>query len=46
MPGRSRAPSEKKASLVERLSRAFSDPEKYGRTQEQVEKLKSWVFRF
>ena len=35
--------SDKKASLVEQLDRAFSDPEKYGRTPEQVEKLKTWL---
>jgi ParB family chromosome partitioning protein len=35
--------SEKKASLVDQLERAFADPDKYGRTPEQVEKLKSWL---
>lgn len=35
--------SDKKASLVEELDRAFADPAKYGRTPEQVEKLKSWL---
>ena len=35
--------SEKKAALVEQLRRAFSDPEKSGRTREQVEKLKTWL---
>ena len=34
---------DKKASLVEQLDRAFSDPDKHGRTPEQVEKLKSWL---
>jgi len=34
---------EKKASLVDQLDRAFSDPEKHGRTPDQVEKLKSWL---
>jgi ParB family chromosome partitioning protein len=34
---------EKKTLLVEQLDRAFSDPEKLGRTSEQVEKLKSWL---
>jgi ParB family chromosome partitioning protein len=34
---------DKKAALVEQLDRAFSDPSKYGRTPEQVEKLKSWL---
>ena len=35
--------SEKKASLVDQLDRAFADPAKYGRTPEQVDKLKSWL---
>lgn len=35
--------SDKKASLVEQLDRAFADPAKYGRTPEQAEKLKSWL---
>jgi ParB family chromosome partitioning protein len=35
--------SDKKASLVEQLDRAFADPAKYGRTPEQVEKLKNWL---
>ena len=34
---------DKKASLVEQIDRAFADPAKYGRTPEQVEKLKSWL---
>src|SRR5262249_3089874 len=33
----------KKISLVEMLSRAFSDPEQSGRTREQAEKLKTWL---
>lgn len=35
--------SEKKSLLVEQLHRAFADPDKSGRTPEQVEKLKSWL---
>jgi ParB family transcriptional regulator, chromosome partitioning protein len=35
--------SDKKGSLVEQLDRAFGDPTKYGRTPEQVEKLKTWL---
>ena len=35
--------SEKKALLVDQLDRAFADPAKYGRTPEQVDKLKSWL---
>jgi hypothetical protein len=34
---------DKKSELVAQLDRAFSDPEKHGRTPEQVEKLKSWL---
>jgi ParB family chromosome partitioning protein len=34
---------DKKSHLVDQLDRAFSDPEKSGRTQDQVEKLKSWL---
>jgi ParB family chromosome partitioning protein len=34
---------EKKAALAEQLGRAFSEPEKYGRTQQQVATLKSWL---
>jgi ParB family chromosome partitioning protein len=34
---------DKKASLVDQLDRAFADPGKYGRTPEQVVKLKSWL---
>jgi ParB family chromosome partitioning protein len=34
---------DKKASLVDQLDRAFSDPDKHGRTPEQVEKLKTWL---
>ena len=33
----------KKALLVDQLDRAFSDPEKHGRTPEQVENLKTWL---
>ncbi len=35
--------SDKKASLVEQIDRAFADPAKYGRTPEQIEKLKTWL---
>ena len=35
--------NDKKALLVDQLDRAFSNPEKSGRTPEQVEKLKSWL---
>lgn len=35
--------SDKKSSLVEQLGRAFADPDKSGRTPEQVEKLKTWL---
>ena len=35
--------SEKKALLVDQLDRAFADPAKYGRTPEQVDRLKSWL---
>ncbi len=34
---------EKKASLVDQLSRAFANPDKSGRTAQQIEKLKSWL---
>ena len=34
---------EKKTLLVDQLDRAFSNPEKSGRTQGQIEKLKSWL---
>jgi len=34
---------DKKVTLVEHLNRAFSDPDKSGRTPEQVEKLRSWL---
>ena len=34
---------DKKTLLVDQLDRAFSDPEKSGRTPGQVEKLKSWL---
>lgn len=34
---------DKKASLVGQLHRAFSDPEKPGRTLEQIERLKGWL---
>jgi hypothetical protein len=33
----------KKALLVDQLDRAFSDPEKNGRTAQQAEKLRSWL---
>ena len=35
--------NDKKAQLVDQLDRAFSNPEKSGRTPEQVEKRKSWL---
>lgn len=35
--------SEKKATLIDQLDRAFSDPEKHGRTPDQVERLKGWL---
>jgi ParB family chromosome partitioning protein len=35
--------TDKKALLVDQLDRAFADPAKYGRTPEQVDKLKSWL---
>jgi ParB family chromosome partitioning protein len=35
--------SDKKALLVDQLNRAFSDPDKSGRTPSQIEKLKSWL---
>jgi ParB family chromosome partitioning protein len=35
--------AEKKSLLVEQLDRAFSNPEKSGRTPDQTEKLKSWL---
>jgi ParB family chromosome partitioning protein len=35
--------TEKKASLVEQLDRAFAVPAKHGRTPEQIEKLKNWL---
>jgi ParB family chromosome partitioning protein len=34
---------DKKALLVDQLHRAFSDPEKSGRTPDQVEGLKNWL---
>jgi ParB family chromosome partitioning protein len=34
---------DKKALLVDQLSRAFSNPDKSGRTPSQIEKLKSWL---
>ena len=34
---------DKKASLVDQLHRAFADPDKYGRTDEQIERLKTCV---
>lgn len=35
--------SDKKALLVGQLDRVFSNPEKSGRTQDQIEKLKRWL---
>ncbi len=35
--------NDKKAILVDQLDRAFSDPERSGRTQDQIEKMKSWI---
>ena len=35
--------NDKKALLVDQLDRAFSNPEKSGRTQDQIEKLKRWL---
>jgi ParB family transcriptional regulator, chromosome partitioning protein len=35
--------NEKKTLLVDQLDRAFSNPEKSGRTPEQIEKLKTWL---
>ena len=35
--------SDKKALLVDQLDRAFSHPEKSGRTPEQIERLKRWL---
>jgi ParB family chromosome partitioning protein len=35
--------SDNKALLVGQLDRAFSNPEKSGRTQDQIEKLKRWL---
>ncbi len=34
---------DKKAALVDQLHRAFDEPEKYGRTAEQVRALKEWL---
>jgi ParB family chromosome partitioning protein len=34
---------DKKGEIVDQLDRAFADPARYGRTPEQVEKLKSWL---
>ncbi len=34
---------DKKAELVDQLDRAFSDPDKHGRTPEQAERLKNWL---
>ena len=34
---------DKKAALAEQLDRAFSNPDKSGRTPEQIERLKSWL---
>jgi ParB family chromosome partitioning protein len=35
--------NDKKSSLVDQLDRAFSNPEKSGRTPDQIAKLKSWL---
>jgi ParB family chromosome partitioning protein len=35
--------NDKKSLLVDQLDRAFSNPEKSGRTPDQIEKLKSWL---
>ncbi len=35
--------TDKKALLVDQLDRAFSSPEKSGRAQDQIEKLKRWL---
>lgn len=35
--------ADKKASLVGQLHRAFADPDKPGRTPQQIERLKSWL---
>ena len=35
--------NDKKALLVDQLDRAFSNPDKSGRTPDQIEKLKSWL---
>jgi ParB family chromosome partitioning protein len=35
--------SDKKAVLVDQLDRAFSNPEKSGRTPDQIEELKRWL---
>ena len=35
--------TDKKALLVDQLHRAFSNPDKSGRTPGQIEKLKSWI---
>lgn len=35
--------SDKKVLLVDQLHRAFADPEKSGRTPDQIEKLKTWL---
>ena len=35
--------NDKKALLVDQLDRAFTNPEKSGRTPEQIAKLKSWL---
>jgi ParB family chromosome partitioning protein len=34
---------DKKAELADQLDRAFADPDRHGRTPEQVERLKSWL---
>lgn len=35
--------ADKKASLVSQLHRAFADPDKPGRSPQQIERLKSWL---
>jgi ParB family chromosome partitioning protein len=35
--------NDKKALLVDQLDRAFASPEKSGRTQDQIERLKTWL---
>lgn len=35
--------SDKKTALVEQLDRAFADPDRSGRTPDQIAKLKGWT---